>query len=445
MARGVNAAVAARDYYLADFERVAAGDSQKVPEWLGEVRTRAIEQFGNTGFPSARDERWRFTNFSQLLEKRFTVGNGRLASVPNRDELRNGAGWWGKSRVVFLNGTFSSELSSMPTLANSIFAGRITAATREAVPQVEQNLARIDWPSESPFAALNTAFLADVAVLSVPDGVVIDEPIHFLYLTTAENADVVTHPRNLIVLGNGAEATVVESYFGLGDVDYWTNAVTEITLGDGAKLRSCRIQLEGASAYHTATTVSRQNRDSKYTATTVELGSLLSRHDIHVRQEGTGADCALYGLSHLEGLQHVDQHTTIDHAQPHCSSRESFNGVFDGRSQGVFTGRILVRPGAQQTDAMQASRNLLLSETAHVNTQPQLEIFAADVKCTHGATVGPIDDEAMFYLQSKGLTKDSARAMLTYGFGSEILNSIGVNELRESMDVLFRSRLKRAN
>jgi len=278
----------------------------------------------------------------------------------------------------------------------------------------------------------------------VPDGVAVEEPIQLLHLTTEENAEVVTHARNLIILGDGAEATVVESYFGLGEADYWTNAATEINLGRGALLDSCRIQLEGSKAYHTAATRTRQGRDSRLCFTGVELGSLLSRHDIQAGLEGVGAECALYGLSHLQDRQHADQHTTIDHAKPHCSSRESFNGVFDGRSHGVFTGRILVRPGAQQTDAMQASRNLLLSKTAQVDTQPQLEIFADDVKCTHGATVGPIDDEAMFYVQSKGLTPDEARALLTYGFGKEILKSITVDSLRERMDVLFRSRLERA-
>ena len=444
MATETTAMRVARDHYLSDFESLVAENSANGPGWLAEVRSRAIEQFGNTGFPSARAERWRFTNFSKLIEKPFAIGNGRPASASNLDELRDGVGWWGDSRIVFLNGIYSSELSSTQTPPNGVFAGRLTSAVREGVPPVEQTLARIEWPTENPFAALNTAFLTDGGVLYVPDGVVVDEPIHFLYLTTDENADVVTHPRNLIIVEKGAEATVVESYFGFGDVNHWTNAVTEIQVGDGAQLNSCRIQLEGPNTYHTATTHSRQGRDSRYTFTTIELGSLLSRHDIQAGLEGAGAECALHGLSHLAGRQHVDQHTTIDHAQPHCSSRESFNGVFDGRSHGVFTGRILVRPGAQQTDAMQASRNLLLAETAHVDTQPQLEIFADDVKCTHGATVGPIDDEAMFYLQSKGLTMEAARAMLTYGFGSEILNSIEVDELRERMNALLRSRLERA-
>lgn len=434
----------ARDHYLSEFERLAAADSWREPGWLTERRTSAIEQFGDTGFPSPRDERWRFTSFSKLLDKTFAYPNGQATSAPNLDGLRNSVGWWGESHIAFLNGTFSAELSSIPKLPNGVFAGRLSSALGAGITQVEQNMARIEWPTKSPFAALNTSFVTDGGVLWVPDGVVVDTPIHFLYLTTENNAEMVTHPRNLVVLGKDAEANVVESYFGLGDADYWTNAVTEVSVGDGARLSSCRIQLEGAKTHHTATTRSRQGRDSRYNATTIELGGLLSRHDIHAGLEGAGAECALYGLSYLTGRQHVDQHTTIDHAQPHCNSRESFNGVYDGRSHGVFTGQILVRPGAQQTDAMQASRNLLLAETAHVDTQPQLEIFADDVKCTHGATVGPIDDEAMFYLRSKGLTENAARSMLTYGFGSEILKSIRVDPLRERMDTLFRSSLERA-
>ncbi|MFC1639842.1 SufD family Fe-S cluster assembly protein, partial [Gemmatimonadota bacterium] len=358
MAIDTNTTEAARDHYLADFERLAAHDSWKEPAWLADVRTRAMEQFGETGFPSARAERWRFTNFAKLTERAFAVGNGGAAAAITLDALRDAVGWCGESRVVFVNGIFSPDLSSTAKLPDGVYAGRLTAAVREKLPQTEHNLAQIEWPTENPFAALNTAFLNDGGALFVPGKVVVPEPIHFLYLTTEKNADVVTHPRNLIVVGNGAEATVVESYCGVGDAHYWTNAVTEIELGDGARLNSCRFQLEGSNTFHTATTRSRQGRDSRHVYTTVEFGALLSRHDIQAGLEGSGAECALYGLSHLDGRQHVDQHTTIDHAQPHCSSRESFNGVFDGRSHGVFTGRILVRPGAQRTDAMQASRNL---------------------------------------------------------------------------------------
>ena len=444
MSKETTSTQAACDYYLADFERLVADDGWKGPDWLADIRTRAIEQFASTGFPSVRDERWRFTNFSKLVEKTFALGNGRPTVARKLNKIENGLGWWGDARVVFVDGKFSQELSSVPKLPKDVFAGRLSRAVRERIPQVEQGLARIDSPIQTPFAALNSAFLTDGGVLCVPDGVVVEEPIHFLYLTTENNAEKVTHPRNLIVVGSGAEANVVESYIGIGNVDCWTNAVTEISLGDDARLNSCRIQLEGPTTYHTATTHSRQGRDSRYAFTTVELGSLLSRHDVQASLQGTGAECALYGLSHLEDRQHVDQYTTIDHDSPHCSSRESFNGVFDGRSHGVFTGRILVRPGAQQTDAMQSSRNLLLSTTARVDTQPQLEIFANDVKCTHGATVGPIDDDALFYLQSKGLTAKAARAMLTYGFGSEILSSVQVLELREGLDALLRSRFERA-
>jgi Fe-S cluster assembly protein SufD len=432
----------AKDHYLSAFRQLALDDGRQGSEWVNKVRADAIKQFGDAGFPSGRDERWRFTNFAGLVEKNYTVGNGQTMAVP---ELPDGFGSWGASRIVFVNGIFSPELSSVQRLPDGVFAGRLSGAISEGIEPVSQNLARIERPSENPFAALNTAFLTDGTVLCVPDRVVVDEPIQFLYLTSDENAAAVTQPRNLVILGESAEATVVEGYFGFGNADHWTNVVTESVVGDGAQLHAYRIQLEGSNTYHTAATRSRQGRDSRYAFTTIEFGGLLSRHDIRAILDGTGAECLLNGLLQVSDKQHVDQHTTIEHAQPHGSSRESFNGIFDGRSHGVFTGRILVQHGAQQTDARQSSRNLLLSDTARVDTQPQLEIFANDVKCTHGATVGPIDDEAMFYLQSKGLTSDAARAMLTYGFGSEISSSILMDDLRGWVDAKLQSRLNDAN
>lgn len=431
----------AADHYRSAFERLESGDGRQRPDWVNELRAHAMNRFGTSGFPSGRDERWRFTNFSGLFEKNYAIGSRLSGSAPDLGELPDGFGSWGGIRVVFVNGSYSPELSSSLKLKGGVIAGRLSTGIAEGIPSVGQYLARVEWPTDNPFAAFNTAFLNDGALLFVPDGTVVVEPIQFLYLTSDENADAVTLPRTLVILGENAEATVVEGYFGMGNADHWTNAVTESVVGDGARLSVYRIQLEGSNTYHTAATRSRQGRDSRYGFTTVEFGSLLSRHDIRAGLEGTGAECVLNGLLQVTDRQHVDQHTTIEHAKPHGSSREIFNGIFDGRSHGVFTGRILVQPGAQQTDAKQSSRNLLLSETARVDTQPQLEIFANDVKCTHGATVGPINDEAMFYLRSKGLTAAAARAMLTYGFGSEISNSILLDDLRGWVDATLQSRL----
>jgi len=261
--------------------------------------------------------------------------------------------------------------------------------------------------------------------------------VHFLFLSTptGNGAAHVAHPRNLYVAEAGAQASVVESYAATSSAaEYWTNAVTEIVVGENATLDTYRVQRESQDAFHTASTHSVQGRSSRFSLITFSFGGALSRHDIHAVLDGEGADATLDGLSMLRGRQHTDYHTTLEHAQPNCTSWEYFNGVFDDRSRGVFTGRIIVRPGAQKTDSKQTNNNLLLSDHARADSQPQLEIYADDVKCTHGATLGPIDDEHLFYLQSRGLSVDEARAMLTYGFGSEILNAVKADDVRSALD-----------
>jgi Fe-S cluster assembly protein SufD len=433
---------AAVEHYLSDFTALAENDSSGSPEWLGEIRRIAIDRFAEVGFPSSRDEKWRFTNFSRLVEKTFAVGNGQARQASPMTLEEDPLGWWSAIRVVFVDGEFSPELSSLAGLPGGAFVGNVAAAMSSEPAFLERNIARIADSSDNPFTALNTAFFSEGGVLYVPDGVSVAEPIQFLYLARNVSGETVIHPRNVVVVGESAEATIVESYSGLGDECSWTNPVTEVVLGDDAHLTAHRIQLESKNTLHTATTQCRQGRDSSFTFSTVEFGGSLSRHDINVQLNGTGASCALHGLSHLRDTQHVDNQTTIDHVRPHCSSVENFNGIFDEGSHGVFTGRVQVRPGAQQTDARQASRSLLLTDTARADAQPQLEIFADDVKCTHGATVGPIDEEALFYLRSKGLTMEDARTMLTYGFAVEIIDTIAVAGLREQLHALLGVRLQ---
>jgi Fe-S cluster assembly protein SufD len=254
-------------------------------------------------------------------------------------------------------------------------------------------------------------------------------------------APTVSHPRNLIVIEREARATVVETYAALGDGVYWTNAVTEVVAGDGARVDCYRVQRESDRAYHVAVTDVHQGRDTTVNVHAVAFGGALARHDLRGTLAGTGGYLILNGLYLLAGEQHADHHTAIDHAAPHCESHEYFNGVLDGRSRGVFNGRIIVRPGAQKTDSKQTNNNLLLSADAHADSQPQLEIYADDVKCTHGSTVGPLDPKALFYLRSRGLGEAEARRLMTYGFAAEILNRMDVAPLRAQLDRIVRARL----
>ena len=267
---------------------------------------------------------------------------------------------------------------------------------------------------DRPFSALNTAFVSDGAFVHVPAKATIAEPIQLLFLSTG-GKPVVTHPRNLLVLEREARASIVETYASLSEAKapYWTNTVTEIVVGDSARVDYHRVQRESPRAYHVATTQTHQGRDSTVNLHTVAFGGALARHDIGAVMAGPGGTLVLNGLYLLAGEQHADHHTTIDHAADHCESHEYFNGVLDGKSRGVFTGRIIVRPGAQKTDSKQTNNNLLLSTDAHADSQPQLEIYADDVKCTHGSTVGPLDPRALFYLRSRGIGEREARRLLT--------------------------------
>ena len=430
------------EHYLSDFAELSANGSSALPNWLVEIRKNAADRFAEVGFPSSRDEKWRFTNFSPIVDKAFAANKGPESCSSSPKLLDEELGWSSDVRVVFVNGEFSPDLSQLGTLPHGAIVGNLASVLHDNPPVLENHLARTADSSDSPFTALNTAFLAEGGVLYLPDGICVEEPIQFLYLTNDDQRDTVSHPRNLVVLGEGAEATVVESYVGLGNTRLWTNPVTEIVLGDSANLKTHRVQLESKSTFHTATTQCHQGRDSNFAFSTVEFGGSLSRHDISFQLNGAGASCSLHGLSHLRERQHADNHTTIEHAKPHCTSIENFTGIFDDSSHGVFTGRVLVQPDAQKTDAIQSSRNLLLTDKARADTQPQLEIYADDVKCTHGATVGPIDEEALFYLRSKGLSAEEARTMLTYGFAVEIIDTIEIMGLRDRLDVLLRSRLQ---
>jgi Fe-S cluster assembly protein SufD len=428
--------------YVEAFE-TTAGDSGGDPAWLQARRGAAIARFADAGFPGSRQEEWRLTDLKALARTPFTLAASASEAVSSVDEFVLGSErqWV----VTFVNGTYVPALSRLEDLPSSVVVGSLREAIVTHSTLVEPHLAKYALDEYNPLAALNTGFIRDGAFLHVPRDTVLERQVHFLFLsvpTSGTNAPV-THPRNLFILEPGAQASLVESYAGAGTTGrYWTNPVTEAVVGDNATLDAYRFQREHADAYHTGTTYSTQGRDSKFSLIVFTFGADLSRHDIRAVLDGEGADATLDGLSMLRGRQHTDYHTTLEHAQPNCTSWEYFNGVFDDHARGVFNGRIIVRPGAQKTDAKQTNNNLLLSASARADSQPQLEIYADDVKCTHGATLGPIDDEHLFYLQSRGLTKEAARDMLTYGFGSEILNAVKSEQVRQGLDRIIHDWLK---
>ena len=431
--------------YVAAFEAFAGNGAGTAPPWLKEIRTQAIARFAELGFPTMKQEEWRFTNVAPIVEAEFTLAHTPRSPLPGPADIERlslGVG----PRVVFVDGRYAPALSTPADLVGGVRAGSLAAALRtEAGGDLARvHLARHARWRDSAFVALNTAFLADGAFVHVPANVTLERPLEVVFLSTgraASDGPVVSHPRSLIVLERDARAALVETYAGLSEGAYWTNAVTEVLVGEGARAELYRVQQEGPHGFQVATTHSRQERDSYLGLHVVTLGAALARHDINAVLDGPGAELILNGLYLLGGTQHADHHTVIDHAQPHCASHEFFNGVLAERAHGVFNGRIIVRPGAQRTDSKQTNNNLLLSTEARADSQPQLEIYADDVKCTHGSTVGPIDQMQLYYLRSRGLSPAAARSILTYGFAAEILDRMRHAELRDRVDRLVRARL----
>ncbi|HEU4988850.1 MAG TPA: Fe-S cluster assembly protein SufD, partial [Gemmatimonadaceae bacterium] len=341
--------------------------------------------------------------------------------------------------AVFVNGRFAPELSRLEALPAGVRVLPLARAWDEA-PELARRVGTVARTDAQAFTALNTAFLHDGVVIQVGRDVVVEQPIHLVFVTDRHAANGVSHPRNFILAERHSRATVIESYVGLADVPYFTNAVSEVAVEAGATLSHYKLQREGRSAYHVGSAEVVQERDSHYVSFSLATGAALSRTNISTVLAGEGCGATLNGLYMLDGTQHGDHQTRIEHAQPNCFSREVYKGILDGQSHGVFNGKVYVQPIAQKTDGKQTNNNLLLSERAQVDTKPQLEIFADDVKCTHGATVGRLDDQALFYMKSRGVNADEARKLLTYAFAADVLETIENAIVRDGLEAMTLAR-----
>jgi Fe-S cluster assembly protein SufD len=338
-----------------------------------------------------------------------------------------------------VNGEFSEHLSSYAGLGEKVRVNSLAKAIHSGVGRPERHLGKIAAFESHAFTALNTAFIRDGAFIELQANAVVDEPIHLLFVSEGEG-EAISHPRNLIVAAENSRASIIESYISIRDSRYFTNAVTEIALGEGARVDHYKIQRESEKAFHVGTTQIRQERDSQLHSFSFAVGGLLARTNIYTSLDGAAATCTLNGLYLTDGVQHIDNQTSIEHIAPNCPSHEVYKGVLDGRSHGVFNGKVYVHPEAQKTDGKQSNNNLLLSPSARVDTKPQLEIFADDVKCTHGATVGRLDEVAMFYLNSRGIGTETARMLLTYAFAADVLETIELQPMKEQLEKMVLSR-----
>jgi Fe-S cluster assembly protein SufD len=425
--------------YVAEFA-VESARHDGLPPWLVAAKKDAIGRFAAAGFPTTRQEEFRFTSMTAISETPYALAKHAVpvdAAQVKALEICEAH----RHLLVFVNGRFSRELSSVAGLPEGVVVGNLKETSGPHSATIAKYFGQITAAKRTSLSFLNAAFTEDGAFVYMPPNVEMDEPVQLLYLSVPNGTPTVSHPRTLIVADRLSRLSLVETYGGPAGARYWTNPVTEIVALDGARVDAYRVQRESGAAHHTAATYSDQGRDATVTIHPVVFGGALSRHDIVTRLGGQNGHCTINGLYILDGAQHVDHHTTIDHAEPHCESHEYMNGVLDGHSRGVFNGRIIVRPGAQRTDSKQTNNNLVLSEHARADSQPQLEIYADDVKCTHGATLGPIDPKAMFYLTSRGISSAEARSLLTYGFGAEIIERMSIAPLRAQLDRLIRRRI----
>jgi Fe-S cluster assembly protein SufD len=430
--------------YLAAFERFQAGlppsGAGSEPAVVRALRRRAMDRFAALGFPTTQQEEWRFTNVAPIARGTF-----HLPQAPADDLGIDAAAvapytFDAAARLVFVDGRFAPRLSDLGNLPAGVVAGSLAEALERVPDQVVPWLGQYAGFDQHPFVALNTAFLRDGAFLYVPRGTVVDGPIQLLFLASGhETAATVSYPRNLLVFGEHSQATVVETYAGRGT--YFTCPVTELVAGPAAVVDHYKVQRESRDAFHLATFQLQCEGKSAVSSHSLSFGGALVRNDVNAVLDGEGVDCILNGLYLVEGRQLVDNHMRVEHAKPHCSSHELYKGILDGKGRSVFNGLIHVHPGAQKTDAKQSNRNLLLSREAIANSNPQLEIFADDVKCTHGSTVGQLDDDAVFYLRSRGIGEAAARSLLTYAFASDIVERVKVEPVRRDLEEFLFTRL----
>jgi Fe-S cluster assembly protein SufD len=407
---------------------------------LSSIREQAMAAFQAAGFPSTRNEDWHFTNPSPIADATFVPMRGPAGTVSASQLTPLVFGETAWPRLVFINGRFMPSLSTNGL--DGVKAMSLAVAYREEPSLLERHLTR-QADTQDPaqvFSAINTALMHDGAVIHVQRGVDVESPINLLFLSDEGASGGASHPRILIVAEPQSRVTIIEQYASMGGTKYFTNAVTEGFVGEGATLNLFRLQREARDAFHVGTTAVRQERDSHFVSFSFVTGGELSRINVYADLQGPGCGATLNGLYMLDGIQHCDHQTRIVHAEPNCYSRELYKGVLDDQSHGVFNGKVYVHPEAQKTDGKQTNNTLLLSERARIDTKPQLEIFADDVKCTHGATVGRIDETALFYMKSRGIPNAEARKLLTYAFAAEVLETIPVDSLREGLERMTMER-----
>ena len=419
-----------------DFEKSLNGE--KASEFH-KLRKNAINKFNELSFPTQKDEEWKYTNISPLLKYNFSpvITKKKVSSEKiNKflfDKMEH-------SLLVFVNGIYSSELSNLIEIPESVIVGSLSEELKKNNPVIKKHFGNYAKNENHFFTTLSTAFTQDGAFIYVPDGKIVEDPIHIIFLTKSEKDNVLTQPRNLFIAGKNSQVTIIEHYVSDEESIYFTNSVTEIVADENAIVDHIKLQEESKKSFHIARMEVDQERSSKFSSHLISSGAEISRNDFNARFNDVGGECMLNGLFMIEGEQLFDAHTMIDHAKPYCNSHEHYKGILEDKSRGVFNGKVMVRRDAQKTNAFQENNTILLSDDAVMNTKPQLEIFADDVKCSHGATIGKLNDEAKFYLKSRGIGEESATSILIHAFASDVITSIRIPALRDYLEEIISKR-----
>jgi Fe-S cluster assembly protein SufD len=431
-----------KDWYISNFKKLEESLNGEAKSEFHKIRTNALELFEETGFPTTKMEDWKYTNVSPIFTHKYEDASP-LVKVSRSDAEKFRIKNLSTAVLVFLNGKYQEGLSSkMHELSFlGVKIGSLADWLKREPELVLQNFSRYT-KMPSGFASLNTAFTVDGTFIYIPDNVTIKEPIHILNLHGEEGSKILSQPRNLVITGKNVQAKFIETYNSISSEPNFSNIVTEIVAGENSNIEWYKIQDENLSSYQVTLTQAEQKRGSVFTIYTVTTGGSIVRNDINTVLDDENCEAHLFGLYLTEDSQHVDNHTFIDHAKPHCVSNELFKGVLNNKSHAVFNGKVYVRPDAQKTNAYQSNKNILLSKEATVDTKPQLEIFADDVKCSHGATVGQIDEDSLFYLRTRGISEEMARSMLIKAFASDVFEDIKIEQVHEHINNLISNKLK---
>ncbi|HED06250.1 MAG TPA: Fe-S cluster assembly protein SufD [Ignavibacteria bacterium] len=431
-----------KNWYLENFKGFENSLNGASSGFIHQLRKKAIRSFEDLNFPTTHDEEWKYTNIAPLLMHNF-IPSGKATNLSKGDITKFLFDDLNGSLLVFVNGYYVNELSDLRNLPKGVVVQNFASALKENYSIVQKYYGKYADYKNHIFTALSTAFIKDGAFIYVSDGKILNDPIHLLFITSTKNDKILVQPRNLFVAGKNSQFKILEHYVSLDEDTYFTNSVTEIFTDENAIVDHIKLQEESKKAFHIARMEVNQEKSSNFTSHLISLGGGIARNDINSRFNDEGGECMLNGLFLTSGTQLFDVHSMIDHAKPLCNSHEHYKGILDDKSRGVFNGKVMVRRDAQKTNAFQENNNILLSTEALINTKPQLEIFADDVKCSHGATIGQLDADSMFYLKSRGIPEDIARGILIHAFASDVIKYIKIDPIRNYLENILENKFNK--